>query len=373
MTEAPVLELQAVTKRFGPVVAVNQVNFTVQPGEVFTLLGPSGCGKSTTLRLVAGLEHPDDGRLQLRGKTIASATERLFLPPEKRNMGMVFQSYAIWPHMTVFENVAFPLQLRHWPKQKARDAVSDVLELVGLGGLEKRPATMLSGGQQQRVALARALVYNPDILLLDEPLSNLDAKLREHMRVELRSLQRRLGIAVLFVTHDQAEAMALSDRIAVMNAGHIEQVGSPAEVYEQPATGFVRDFLGHAITLECTVRRDGADVWLEPAGDEQASLKLAGGMLDGYAAETKVVLSCRPEDVQLLPAGSAEANALRALVEEVLYLGERVEYRVHAAADKSFLVSSSRRGRFDLGAELDLVIDTSGAILWPQTAEAAAA
>ncbi|TMC56837.1 MAG: ATP-binding cassette domain-containing protein, partial [Chloroflexi bacterium] len=159
----------------------------------------------------------------------------------KRNMGMVFQSYAIWPHMTVFENVAFPLQLRRRPKQEIQDAVANVLELVGLGGLQQRPPTMLSGGQQQRVALARALVYNPDILLLDEPLSNLDAKLREHMRVELRSLQRRLGIAVLFVTHDQGEAMGLSDRIAVMNNGRIEQIGSPMDVYEKPATGFVPD------------------------------------------------------------------------------------------------------------------------------------
>src|SRR5579862_5310494 len=274
-SEAPVLDLQDLTKRFGQVVAVDHIDFTVQPGEVFTLLGPSGCGKSTTLRLVAGLEQPDEGSLLLRGKVIVSARDHIFLPPERRNMGMVFQSYAIWPHMTVFENVAFPLQLRHWPRQKIRDAVSDTLTTVGLEGLEQRPATMLSGGQQQRVALARALVYNPDILLLDEPLSNLDAKLREHMRVELRSLQRRLGIAVLFVTHDQAEAMALSDRVAVMNAGHLEQVGSPVEVYEQPETAFVRDFLGRAITMECTVRREGERTWLELNDDSKSRFSVA--------------------------------------------------------------------------------------------------
>ncbi len=368
MTESPVLELQGVTKRFGPVVAVDQVSFTVQPGEVFTLLGPSGCGKSTTLRLVAGLEQPDEGSLVLRGRTIASATERMFVAPEKRNMGMVFQSYAIWPHMTVFENVAFPLQLRHWPKTKIQEAVADVLELVGLGGLQQRPATMLSGGQQQRVALARALVYNPDILLLDEPLSNLDAKLREHMRVELRSLQRRLGIAVLFVTHDQAEAMGLSDRIAVMNSGRIEQIGSPVEVYEKPATGFVRDFLGHAITLECTVRRESGATWLELSGDPGSRLRFANGNLDQYADQSSVVLSCRPEDLQLLPAGSSRETALRARVEEVLYLGERVEYRVRTSGDRVFLISSSCHDRYDLGAELDLVLDTSGVILWPQAA-----
>jgi ABC-type Fe3+/spermidine/putrescine transport system ATPase subunit len=370
--EGPVLELVGITKRFGSVTAVDQVSFTVQPGEVFTLLGPSGCGKSTTLRLVAGLEHPDGGSLQLRGATIASAAERLFLPPEKRNMGMVFQSYAIWPHMTVFENVAFPLQLRRWPKQKIKDAVSDTLGVVGLAGLEERPATMLSGGQQQRVALARALVYNPAILLLDEPLSNLDAKLREHMRVELRSLQRRLGIAVLFVTHDQAEAMALSDRVAVMNAGHIEQVGSPSEVYERPATTFVRDFLGHAITLECLVRREGAAAWLELASDPSSSFTFGSNTLDEYGEGSTVHLSCRPEDLELAAPGSSRGNSLRATVEEVLYLGERVEYRVRAGASQSFLVSGSRRERYSLGSELDLVMDTSGVTLWtgqPQPAE----
>jgi ABC-type Fe3+/spermidine/putrescine transport system ATPase subunit len=362
--EAPVLDLIGLTKRFGSVTAVDGISFTIQPSEVFTLLGPSGCGKSTTLRLVAGLEQPDAGRLELRGKTIASASERLFLPPEKRNMGMVFQSYAIWPHMTVFENVAFPLQLRHWPKAKIREAVTNTLATVGLEGLEDRPATMLSGGQQQRVALARALVYNPDILLLDEPLSNLDAKLREHMRVELRSLQRRLGIAVLFVTHDQAEAMALSDRVAVMSAGHIEQIGTPAEVYERPATTFVRDFLGRAITLECRVRREGARSWLELATDARSTFEVAGGTLDPHAAGDTVHLSCRPEDLRLAPAGGGGANTFQATVDEVLYLGERVEYRVSAGGPESFLVSGSRRERHALGDRLDLILDTSGATLW---------
>ncbi|HLQ33352.1 MAG TPA: ABC transporter ATP-binding protein [Chloroflexota bacterium] len=362
--DVPVLELVGLSKRFGPVLAVDNISFAVQPGEVFTLLGPSGCGKSTTLRLVAGLEQPDQGSLQLRGRTIASATERFFLPPERRNMGMVFQSYAIWPHMTVFENVAFPLQLRRWPKQKIREAVGQTLATVGLEGLEQRPATMLSGGQQQRVALARALVYNPDILLLDEPLSNLDAKLREHMRVELRTLQRRLGIAVLFVTHDQSEAMALSDRVAVMNAGHIEQLGTPDEVYERPTTTFVRDFLGRAITLECVVRRDGGRCWLEMAAAGSSTFSFDGGKLDEYAGGGTVYLSCRPEDLQLLPADAGGANTFRAIVEEVLYLGERVEYRVRAGGSASFLISGPRRERYTIGAELDLLLDTSGVTLW---------
>ncbi|MFI5266761.1 MAG: ABC transporter ATP-binding protein [Chloroflexota bacterium] len=370
--DVPVLELTGLTKRFGNVLAVDHINFTIQPGEVFTLLGPSGCGKSTTLRLVAGLEQPEEGTLQLRGKTIVSAAQRLCLPPERRNMGMVFQSYAIWPHMTVFENVAFPLQLRRWPKQKIREAVSQTLDVVGLGGLEERPATMLSGGQQQRVALARALVYNPDILLLDEPLSNLDAKLRERMRDELRSLQRRLGIAVLFVTHDQAEAMALSDRVAVMNAGHIEQVGTPVEVYERPATAFVRDFLGRAITLECVVRREDARSWLELAAAPSSAFAFAEAQLDQYATDSAVHLACRPEDLQLAAAGTGAQNAFRARVEEVLYLGERIEYRVRAGDSPSFLVSGSRRERYLLGADLDLILDTSGVTVWagqPQPTE----
>jgi ABC-type Fe3+/spermidine/putrescine transport system ATPase subunit len=362
--DAPVLELSGLSKRFGNVVAVDHISFTILPGEVFTLLGPSGCGKSTTLRLVAGLEQPEEGTLQLRGKTIVSAAQRLFLPPERRNMGMVFQSYAIWPHMTVFENVAFPLQLRHWPKQKIREAVGHTLGVVGLAGLEQRPATMLSGGQQQRVALARALVYNPDILLLDEPLSNLDAKLREHMRDELRSLQRRLGIAVLFVTHDQAEAMALSDRVAVMNAGHIEQVGTPVEVYERPATAFVRDFLGRAITLECVVRREASRGWLELAAEPSTSFAFNDSVLDQYATGSGMHLSCRPEDLQLTPAGAGGQNSFRATVEEVLYLGERIEYRVRTGGSQSFFVSGSRRERFPIGAELDLILDTSGVTLW---------
>src|SRR4051812_28872687 len=197
LSEAPatgqtVLELRNVTKRYGATAAVDDLSFTINQGEVFTLLGPSGCGKSTTLRIVAGLEHPEEGELSLTGQTIVSASKGLFLPPERRNMGMVFQSYAIWPHFTVFENVAFPLRLRHVGGSEIRERVTEALDLVGLSGLGERGATMLSGGQQQRVALARALVYRPDILLLDEPLSNLDAKLREHMRLELRSIQRRL-------------------------------------------------------------------------------------------------------------------------------------------------------------------------------------
>ena len=364
-TGSEILELRGVVKRFGAVTAVDQVSLSVRAGEMFTLLGPSGCGKTTTLRLVAGLEDPDDGEILLNGRIIASARGGLFLPPERRNMGMVFQSYAIWPHFTVFENVAFPLRLRRWSGARIRERVAETLNLVGLAGLQERPATMLSGGQQQRVALARALTYSPDILLLDEPLSNLDAKLREQLRGELRAIQRRLGISMLFVTHDQAEAMTLSTRIAVMNAGRFEQVGTPSEVYEHPATPFVRDFLGRSLTLAGTVRRDGGSAWLE-LRDEGSRLELANGLLDGCREGTAMVASCRPEDVRLEPPGPDAPNRLHALVEEAVYLGERVEYMVLTAGGRRCLVFSARRERYPVGAEVDMVIDTADAALWPQ-------
>jgi ABC-type Fe3+/spermidine/putrescine transport system ATPase subunit len=361
-----VLELREVTKRFGEVTAVDRLSFAVQAGEVFTLLGPSGCGKSTALRLVAGLEHPDDGQILLNDQVIAAGKDARFVPPEKRNMGMVFQSYAIWPHFTVFENVAFPLRLRRTPKAEIRQRVADTLEVVGLGGLESRPATALSGGQQQRVALARALVYSPDVLLLDEPLSNLDAKLREHMRLELRSIQQRLRISVLFVTHDQAEAMTLSDRVAVMNAGRFEQVGTPADVYERPATPFVRDFLGRAIILRGTARRDGNDVLLDLTGEQGRSLRLPPGANVSSPDGSTVAISCRPEDAVLEPLGQPALNRLPVVIEEVAYLGERIEYAVRTQGGRSFVVFGTRRERHEVGSALDLVIDTRDATVWAE-------
>ena len=262
----PVLEFRAVIKRFGTVNAVDGVNFAVQRGEIFTLLGPSGCGKTTTLRLVAGLEEPDDGEIYIDGKIVAAPQRGLFLPPEKRQLGMVFQSYAIWPHLTVFENVAFPLRVRRESADLIRQRVDHALESVGLDGFADRGATQLSGGQQQRVALARALVYEPAVLLLDEPLSNLDAKLREQMRFELRALQRKLTLTILYVTHDQTEAMTLSDRIAVVNRGRFEQVGSPEEVYEKPATTFAGEFLGRTVTLDGALRKPVGGQWIELTG-----------------------------------------------------------------------------------------------------------
>jgi ABC-type Fe3+/spermidine/putrescine transport system ATPase subunit len=357
-----VLELKGVTRRFGGVTAVDELSLSVQPAEVFTLLGPSGCGKSTTLRIVAGLEELDAGEVRLDGHPVASSAQRFSLPPEKRNVGMVFQSYAIWPHMTVFDNVAFPLQLRGLPRSTVRDKVERVLDLVGLRGLGSRGATDLSGGQQQRVALARAIVYEPKLLLLDEPLSNLDAKLREHMRVELRALQRRLGLAVLFVTHDQSEAMVLSDRIGVVKAGRIEQVDTPIGLYERPATPFVRDFLGRVITMEVAL---ASAECVEVRGESGVMFDLPPGCRTPRHTNGRLVLACRPEDVSIEPDSTPGVNRLSATIESAAYLGERVEYGVRTAGGRSLLVLSPRRQRYDVGAMVGLRVDTSEATLWP--------
>ena len=357
-----VLELRDVRRQFGAVAAVDGLSLTITHGEVFTLLGPSGCGKSTTLRIVAGLERPDRGAVYLAGRLMASGEQGFSLAPEKRDLGMVFQSYAIWPHMTVFDNVAFPLRLRRIRGEALRDKVEAVLDLVGLSGLGRRGASELSGGQQQRVALARAIVYEPKLLLLDEPLSNLDAKLRERMRIELRALQRRLGIAVLFVTHDQSEAMVLSDRIAVMQAGRIEQVGSPVALYERPATPFVRDFLGRVVTLDVSVSSSDARR-AEVPGEPGAVFELPM-QLPVAGSTNRVLLACRPEDVRVAAASVLGLNELGGTVESAAYMGEHIEYAVRTVGGRLLLVLGPRRERVEPGAAVTLRIDTSEATFW---------
>ena len=349
-----VLQFHDVLKRYGEYTAVDRLSFELAAGEFFTLLGPSGCGKTTTLRLVAGLEDPDDGEILLHGAPIASPKRGILVPPDKRRMGMVFQSYAIWPHMTVFENVAFPLRVRAEGADSLRKKVLDALELVGLGGLHERGATSLSGGQQQRVALARALAYTPTILLLDEPLSNLDAKLREQMRFELRALQRRLNLTVLYVTHDQTEAMTLSDRIAVMRQGKIEQLGNAAEIYERPATAFVGDFLGRTVVLEGALKKIGQQLTLEFRGGERLSVgeNHNGKFSDGDA----IRVVCRPEDVRILPDGPVDATEVRARVHEIAYLGDHLEYTVDACG-RSIVVVSGKGERYAAGAAIRLAFD----------------
>jgi iron(III) transport system ATP-binding protein len=246
----PKIEVRGLVKNYGNVVAVNNVSFKVGKGEVVGLLGPSGCGKTTVLRALAGLEDITQGEILLDDKVVASSSEHIMVPPEKRRLGLVFQSYALWPHMTVHDNIAFCLHSRKLPKDEKEKKIQEVLELVGLPNLGKRYPSQLSGGQQQRIALARSLSYEPDVLLLDEPLSNLDMKVRERMRGELRSLLKRLGLTSVFVTHDQEEAFVISDRILLMNNGAVVQEGDPVELYSQPSNPFVVEFIGRANIFE---------------------------------------------------------------------------------------------------------------------------
>ena len=308
------------------------MSIEVADGEIFTLLGPSGCGKSTTLRLVAGLEEPDFGSIYFGDQAVVLSQNNLSLPPEKRGLGMVFQSYAIWPHMTVGENVAFPLKAQKFVNSEIVPRVAQALELVGMGGMEDRPGPLLSGGQQQRVALARALVNEPRILLLDEPFSNLDAKLREQMRLEVKLLQKRLNIAVLFVTHDQVEALSLSDRVALMNFGVIQQQGNPRDLYENPANEFVRDFVGKTLLFK------GKVISADPGGDLTVAVKGATAcILNSNSCQSvipkageDVNIGVRPEDIDIVPATSkiVPEGMISARISAALFVGERVEYQV---------------------------------------------
>jgi ABC-type Fe3+/spermidine/putrescine transport system ATPase subunit len=306
MSTSAAIELRGVGKRYGTTWAVRDVSLTVAPGEFFTLLGPSGCGKTTALRMIAGLVEPDGGDILLDGRSVVG------IPPWRRDLGLVFQSYALWPHLTVFEHVAFGLRERRVARAEIRSRVAEALRMVGLEGLAHRRPSQLSGGQQQRVALARTLVVRPRALLLDEPLSNLDAKLRAQMRVELRRLHRELGITTVYVTHDQEEAMALSTRLAVFDHGAMIQLGEPAQVYRRPATRFVAEFLGAANLLPATI-------------ENERRVKLHGGPVLTAEAQalpgTAVLCLIRPETIRL--SADATANHFVATVQSAVYLGGR--------------------------------------------------
>ncbi len=308
--------------------AVEGVSFEVPEGRFFTLLGPSGCGKTTTLRCIAGLERPDTGFIFIGADVVSSARDRIFVPPHQRNIGMVFQSYAIWPHMTVFENAAFPLRVgrKKFREREIKDKVHKALALVQLDGLADRPAPKLSGGQQQRLALARALVAEPQVLLLDEPLSNLDAKLREQMRVELRELQRRLGVTTVYVTHDQAEALAMSNLIGIMKDGRIVQIGHPREVYQSPATRFVADFIGSTNFVRGTVR--GSPV-SSPTLVETPYGMLECNVPEEFKNGDTVLVSLHPENIRLVPAKPENCrNVWEGLVQVAVFLGEAYDCQI---------------------------------------------
>jgi len=324
------IEVQSLVKTFSErsgntVRAVDGISFKIEEGRFYTLLGPSGCGKTTSLRCIAGLEKPDSGTIEVAGELVYSSSTRAFVPAYRRPIGMVFQSYAIWPHMTVFENVAFPLRVgKQRPGgEEVRRKVKNALELVELGELGGRMATQLSGGQQQRLALARALVREPKVLLLDEPLSNLDAKLRERMRVELRELQRRLRITTLYVTHDQIEALSMSNVIAVMNAGVIVQEGAPREIYMHPKDQFVAQFIGSTNQISGSVRgaeRDGCITVATELGE--IACTAMGEMPQG----SPVVVIVRPEDIVLHTRRPQEGrNVIEGRVGAVMFLGEYLD------------------------------------------------
>ena len=330
----PELVVEGLTKRFRDVVAVDRVSLTVKDGEFVTLLGPSGCGKSTTLAAIAGLDRSDEGQIRVGDAVFFDSATGRFLPPERRNCGLVFQSYALWPHMTVYENLAFPLKLRKVPAAEQRARIEEVLHLVEMEAYATRHPHQLSGGQQQRVALARTLVYRPAILLLDEPLSNLDAKLRERARSWLSRVQSRVGITTVYVTHDQIEALTLSDRIAVMRSGRIVQMGTPKEVYETPADPFVADFIGtssffRGVTESAGGEGDAVTVRLE------SGRPLVVRSPRPLTAGTAVVVAVRPEKVRLVDARVADAgtepNLLEARVAERSYVGARYQYQLEVA------------------------------------------
>lgn len=313
--------LHDLTKTFGDISAVEKLNLDIRSGEFFSLLGPSGCGKTTTLRLIAGFEQPTAGRILFDDRDIT------FLPPHRRNTGMVFQNYALFPHMTVFENVAFGLQARRVPKADIRKRVRDALALVELSDFESRPATELSGGQQQRVALARAVVIEPGILLLDEPLSNLDAKLREETRGQILALQRRLAITTIYVTHDQEEALSLSDRIAVMHEGVCHQVGTPEEIYQRPRDRFVAAFVGNSNILEGTYvgQRNGL---AEVALADDWRLRFHSETNGPLASGAPIALALKPEAVTFAK-GEAE-NSFEGEIHSISFSGATVEYGIEA-------------------------------------------
>ncbi len=330
MTTAQGVVLESVSKAFGAVAAVDDVSLDVERGEFFSLLGPSGGGKTTSLRLIAGFERPDAGRIWIGDSDVTET------PPHRRPVNTVFQSYALFPHLSVGENVAFGLRFTSTGKQETRLKVGEMLDLVELTGYEKRKPHQLSGGQQQRVALARALILNPALLLLDEPLGALDAKLRRGLQIELKNLQREIGITFVYVTHDQEEALTMSDRLAVMAEGRIEQLGTPKEVYESPATPFVADFLGVSNLMQATcdgggiIRLDGAVLAVEGAGGTVAG---------------DVMVTIRPERIEIGPAAGASENRVRGTVTEIVYVGPTMHVNVALEGGQSVQALITNTGR----------------------------
>jgi ABC-type Fe3+/spermidine/putrescine transport system ATPase subunit len=326
----PKVLVKDLVKAFDGSAALAGVNLEAPAGRLTAVLGPSGCGKSTLLRVIAGLERPDRGEVEIDGESLSSPSRGVFVPAAQRNIGMVFQSYALWPHLTVFENIAFPLRLQRRPEEEIRRRVAEVMALVRLPPLQKRLPAQISGGEQQRVALARALIYRPRLLLLDEPLANLDARVREDVRTEIVELQRRLGVTTLYVTHDQEEAMEISDWMVLMNQGKVVQQDAPHEVYRKPANRFAAEFLGAANVFTCEVRHEDALAYL--VFEDGLHIPLTGG--DHYRSGQRWALCLRPEDVEMtdVPSAAVPSDMWTGRVNTVLIKGESVIYLVSSAA-----------------------------------------
>ncbi|MFE7420245.1 ABC transporter ATP-binding protein [Rhodococcus sp. NPDC057529] len=348
---------------------LNDVSFTIADGEFFTLLGPSGCGKSTTLNCVAGLERPDEGFISVADIVFLDSNANVFVAPEGRDLGMVFQSYALWPHMTIGDNLALPLKLRKVPKPRRAELIADALDKVGLLHLKDRYPHQMSGGQQQRVALARALVYAPKVLLLDEPLSNLDAKLREQARSWLKRLQSEVGITTIYVTHDQDEALSLSDRIAVMSKGNMLQVGTPTEIYEKPAVAEVANFIGRCNFLGGVVTGvHGDEVVLNLTCSDQSLLVNTAfqGVTGQFDPGQKVTVAIRPERLVLADAAAnvPPGSALSGTVLETAYVGSRFEYQVQVG--DVVVQAQHHHGRF--AGKVTLALPEDGCLIYPEAA-----
>jgi ABC-type Fe3+/spermidine/putrescine transport system ATPase subunit len=346
------IELRNVTKRYGEILANDNVTLKIRRGELMTLLGPSGCGKTTALRCITGHNIPEEGEVWIDGRDVTE------VPPHKRELGMVFQNFALFPHMTVFENVEFPLMIRRVEKNERRERVMNALRIIRMEEYEKHYPRQVSGGQQQRVGLARALVYQPKVLLLDEPLSNLDAKLREEMRFEIRDLIDRLGITAVYVTHDQSEALALSDRVAVMSAGRVEQVGAPDEIYDYPQSRFVADFIGLSDFVEGTVSSVNA---LEETAVVQAKeLQITVPFREGMSPGLDVLLFIRPNDVEILPPSHEQTtNVFPGVVDKMVYLGDRSDYRIIAGQALALRVQTDGKVRIEEGQTINVHLPAS--------------
>jgi ABC-type Fe3+/spermidine/putrescine transport system ATPase subunit len=370
MMSNALLTVTGLCKQFGSYTAVDDLNIDLRSGEILALLGPSGCGKTTTLRMLAGLEQPTKGRIVFDGTVFASVEDNVFLPPDKRNVGMVFQSYALWPHMTAFGNVSYPLRIRGVAPSEIRERVARILGMFGLGDHASRAVHQLSGGQQQRVALARALVYEPRLMLFDEPFSNLDAQLRTQMRVDLKALQKTFRMTGVFVTHDQLEALSIADRVAIMSNGRIEQIGPPEEVYDRPATRFVRDFLGKSVTLRgraVDAPRDGRVTVALTGASGEIRLSLRAGHHE-FLPGDPVEIAVRPEHVIARVPGDARrvpgTSAIEGRIENLLFTGDSYESRISFGPD-GILLELPRGQPWREDQPVILEFGDDNATLWP--------